>query len=109
MERWGSGNSVVTQKKLDEAILRYVIHDVKPLSTIESPAFIDLIRLGKPSHIRIMCRKTLREKIGEKYIKMKTALENKLSEIDFIATTADLWSKSKRLVISFYNFLNFFT
>lgn len=85
--------------------MRFIIEDIQPLSIVDSPAFVNLLRLGIPSHIRIMCRKTLREKICETYLKMKTALEKKLTEIELIATTADLWSKAKRLVILFYIFI----
>ncbi|XP_067210351.1 zinc finger BED domain-containing protein 4-like isoform X2 [Linepithema humile] len=96
LERWSSGNSAVTQKALDKAILRFIIEDIQPLSIVDSLAFVNLLRIGLPSQIRIMCRKTLREKICETYFKIKTALEKKLTEIEIVATTADLWSKAKR-------------
>lgn len=93
LERWGSGSSTVTQKELDKAILRFIIENIQPLSTVDSPAFINLLRIGLLSRIRVMCRKTLKEKLSEMYPKMKTALETKLTEIEIVATTADLWSK----------------
>lgn len=108
LERWSSGRSIITQKRFDEALIRFIIDDIQPLSITNSPAFTNLLRMGIPSNIRIMCRKTLRERICETYAQMKNALENKLSEVEFVATTADLWSKGKRLVMLFYNFLNFF-
>jgi len=101
LERWGSGSSV-TQKVLDKAILRFIIENIQPLSIVDSSAFIDLIRIGLPSHIRIICRKTLKEKLCQMYVTMKTALEKKLTEIELVATTADLWSKAKRLIYVIY-------
>lgn len=80
--------------------MQFVIENVQPLSVVESPAFIDLIKIGLPSSIRIMCKKTLREKLNQSYIDMKTTLENQLAEIEIISTTADLWSKAKRKGIS---------
>lgn len=94
LEKWNSGN--VTQKILDAAILRFIIEDIQPLSIVDSPAFINLVRIGVPSSVRILCRKTLRAKLSQTYVEMKTALENKLAQIEIVATTADLWSKSKR-------------
>lgn len=96
LEKWGSGTIGITQKKLDVAILWFVIENVQPLIVVESPAFIDLVKMGLPSSIRIMCKKTLREKLCQSYFDMKTALENQLTEIGTISTTADLWSKAKR-------------
>jgi len=112
LERWGSESSV-TQKVLDKAILRFIIENIQPLSTVDSPAFIDLIRIGLPSHIRIIyrkivicrkiCRKkTLKEKLCQMYVTMKTALEKKLTRIELVATTADLWSKAKKLIYIIY-------
>lgn len=45
-----------------------------------------------------MCRKTLKTKLSQVYLEMKIALENKLSQIEIVSTTADLWSKAKRLL-----------
>lgn len=102
MERWGSGSSIaVTQKMLDSAILRFIIEDIQPLSVVDSPAFINLIRIGIPLSVKIMCRKTLKTKLDQKYLEMKVALENKLAQIETVSCTADLWSKAKRL----FNFL----
>jgi len=99
LERWGSGSIAVTQKTLDDAILRFVIDDIQPLSVVDSPAFINLVRIRMPSSIRIMCRKTLRAKLDQMYIDMKIALEKKLAQTEVVSSTADLWSKAKRLFI----------
>lgn len=83
---------------LDTAILRFVIEEIQPLSIVDSPAFIDLLKIGISSTLRVMCRKTLKEKLNQTYFEMKSALTNKLVEIDVVSTTADLWSKAKKLV-----------
>lgn len=46
-----------------------------------------------------MCRKTLRAKLDQMYIDMKIALEKKLAQTEVVSSTADLWSKAKRLFI----------
>lgn len=97
MERWGSGKSVaVTQNMLDAAILCFVIEDIQPLSIVDSSAFINLVRIGIPASVGIMCRKTLKTRFNELYLEMKNALENKLAQIETVSSTADLWCKAKR-------------
>lgn len=81
---------------MNAAILRFIIEDIQPLSIVDSPAFINLVRIGLPSSVQIMCRKTLKTKLNETYFEMKSALENKLTQIEVVSTTADLWSKAKR-------------
>lgn len=105
LENWSSSR-IVTQKKLDVAIVRFVIENVQPLAVVKSSAFIDLVKMELPSSLRIMCKKTLREKLCQSYFNMKTALENQLTEIETISTTADLWSKAKKLIQLFYFYIN---
>lgn len=101
MQRENSGSCRVTQKMLDTAILRFIIENIQPLSIVDNPAFINLIRIGIPSSVWIMCRKTLKQKLDKAYFDMKSALEKKLNEIEIVSTTADLWSKMKRLLMIF--------
>lgn len=96
LEFGSSKNFAVTQKMLDTAILRFVVQNILPFSIVESSTFVSLMKIGVPSNIQIMCRKTLKEKIDQTYLKMKSAIENKLTEIEVISATADLWSKAKR-------------
>jgi len=96
LEIYGSKNCSITQKTLDTAILRFVVENILPFSIVDSPSFINLMKIGVPSSIRIICRKILKEKIQQEYQKMKSAIENKLAEIEVISATADLWSKAKR-------------
>lgn len=102
LERWGSGKSVTTQNMLDRAILRFIIEDLQPLSIVDSLAFIDLVRNGLPSSIRVISRKTVKERLQQAFCEMKIVLENKLAEVEVVSTTADLWSKMKRLFIYIY-------
>lgn len=48
-----------------------------------------------------MCRKTLKEEMDQTYLKIKTAVENKLTDVEVVSTTADLWSKAKRWICFF--------
>lgn len=108
LENWSSRNSIVTQKKLDTAILRFIVENILPFSIVDSSTFVDLVRIGIPSNVNVMCRKTLKEKVDQAYFKMKTAVENKLAEVEVVSTTTDLWSKAKRLLIQFLIFLFYY-
>lgn len=105
LERWGTGKSAITQNMLDKAVLRFIIEDLQPLSIVDSPAFIDLVKSGLPSSIRIISRKTVKEKLQQAFCEMKTILETKLTQVEVVSTTADLWSKMKRLFICIFNFI----
>lgn len=93
MEKWGSEKFAISQNTLDKAVLRFIIEDLQPFSIVDSPAFIDLVKNGLPSSIRIISRKTVKEKLQEAFCEMKTTLINKLTEAEVVSTTADLWSK----------------
>jgi len=108
LENWSSRNSIVTQKKLDTAILRFIVENILPFSIVDSSTFVDLVRIGIPSNVNIMYRKTLKEKVDQAYFKMKTTVENKLAEVEIVSTTTDLWSKAKRLSIQFLIFLFYY-
>ncbi|KAL6419290.1 hypothetical protein ACFW04_013930 [Cataglyphis niger] len=101
LERWDSKKLAVTQKTLNKAILLFIIfyllsEDLQPLSIVDSPTFIDLVKNGLPSSIRIISRKIIKEKLQETFCAMTTALKNKLVDVEVVSTTADLWSKKKR-------------
>lgn len=98
LEKWKYTNSIATQKTLDAAVLRFVIEEIQPLSIVDRPSFINLVKIGISSAARVMCTKTLKEKFSEAYFEMKSALQNKLAEIEIVSTTADLWSRSKMFV-----------
>ena len=58
----------VTQKVLDQKIIKYMITETRPFSVVEKPAFKDLVLLGLPKKLSIMTRKTLRGRIDETFM-----------------------------------------
>jgi len=98
LERWSSGSIAVNKKMLNAAILRFIIEDIQPLSIVDSPAFINLVRIRMPSSVRIICKKTVRAKLNQTYLEMKTALENKLSQIEIVSITADFVEQSDKVI-----------
>lgn len=71
---------------LDKAILRFIIEELQPFSIVDSPAFIDLVRNGLPSSIRIISRRSVKDKLQEAFYTMKTNLQNKLVEVEIVST-----------------------
>lgn len=72
-ERGTSGSCRVTQKILDHIEIccwRYSIS-----FDSRQPSFINLIRMGIPSSVRVICRKTLKQKLDQAYFDMKSTLE----------------------------------
>ncbi|KAF7198979.1 putative LOC107373015-like protein, partial [Nothobranchius furzeri] len=66
---------------------------MQPVSTVESPAFRQLISMIPcPSGTLQMRRKTFSDYLDKEYLKMETELKAALEEIDHISTTADIWT-----------------
>ena len=89
---------IVTQKMLDEKILNYVIEEVTPKSIVEKAAFKELVLMGLPKNLKVMCRKTLDVNINKQYTKMTDNLRKELLDQQYISAIANLWSKGKRSV-----------
>ncbi|KAF2894837.1 hypothetical protein ILUMI_11338 [Ignelater luminosus] len=52
--------------------------------------------LGRDSALSVMCSKTLRSNLVQDAERMRNNICSTLEQIDFVATTADCWSKGKR-------------
>uniref|UniRef100_A0A3P9CBE3 BED-type domain-containing protein n=1 Tax=Maylandia zebra TaxID=106582 RepID=A0A3P9CBE3_9CICH len=84
----------ITQPQLHRLIARYVVEDMKPISTVESHAFRQLI-----SHIPVrgragkaLSRKTFSSFLDQEYANMESELKNTLDMVEYISTTADIWT-----------------
>ncbi|GBP77349.1 hypothetical protein EVAR_54721_1 [Eumeta japonica] len=71
---------------------------MSPVSIVENKSFRALIegaqQLSTPP--KIMCRRTCNNKISNTYIEYKENLKQKLKTVDYVCTTVDIWSSSKR-------------
>uniref|UniRef100_A0A3P8NPQ8 BED-type domain-containing protein n=1 Tax=Astatotilapia calliptera TaxID=8154 RepID=A0A3P8NPQ8_ASTCA len=84
----------ITQPQLHRLIARYVVEDMKPISTVESHAFRQLI-----SHIPVRgragkapSRKIFSSFLDQEYANMESELKNTLDMVEYISTTADIWT-----------------
>lgn len=97
LDSWGSRKDfIITQQILDKHILQFVIEEMQPISIVDKPSFKNLVSLGLPKNVSVMCAKTLKSRIEKAGQSMKEELIKKLSAIQFIATTADCWTRGKK-------------
>ncbi|XP_074552409.1 uncharacterized protein LOC141809329 [Halichoeres trimaculatus] len=89
------GSATASQAKVNQVIAGYVVEDMQPISTVESPAFrriIDLI----PGATRQMGRKTFSNYLESEYTKMESELKKTFEGLSYISTTADIWTGHNR-------------
>lgn len=98
LERFGSisGREEVSQRTLDSMILKCIIEETQSLRIVDQPAFINLVRLGLPKQLSIMCSKTLKTKINNLFFEMKTNLIETLGCTSWVLTTANCRTQGKQ-------------
>ncbi|KAK9529991.1 hypothetical protein VZT92_011531 [Zoarces viviparus] len=65
-----------------------------PLSTVEQTEFVELIH-GLNTNLTVISRRTLRRRIAADFNAKKSDLKEKLKTVQYVCTTADIWSTSK--------------
>ncbi len=88
-----SGN--VSQAKVDELILNFVVGTAQAFHIVESQHFINMIKTLQPRR-EIMSRRVLVERIEKKVEVMKTAIKSQLEEATHITATTDIWTYGRR-------------
>ncbi|XP_061702033.1 uncharacterized protein zgc:161969 [Syngnathoides biaculeatus] len=83
----------MTQEKIDDLIFRYIVEDCQPFHVLEQPGFKKLIT-GLTEGLHPMDRVTLFSKVDLSFSKMRVELAAKLTSVQYVCTTADLWTVS---------------
>ena len=78
----------ISSTKLRKALFEYIIEDVQPLSTVESPAFRKLI--GSICPYQLPDRKSLTQHLDKLYDLMVKKVKEVLEAVDGVSTTADV-------------------
>lgn len=98
MKQTTLSNTLPKSINLDKLIVNFVVDTMSPISVVENAYFRALIegaqQLSHPP--KIMCRRTCNKKIAERFTEYKENLKNKLKNVEYVCTTADIWSSSKR-------------
>lgn len=69
---------------------------MQPTSIVDKPSFQNVVFLGLPKNVSVMCAKFLWSRIEKAGQSMQEELIKKLSGIQFIATIADCWTRGKK-------------
>ena len=86
---------IISQEEADNLIMDYIAEEMRPLATVEKPAFCRLLRGFNPN-VSIMCRKTPNKRLNSKLSKMHEKVGDKLKKASFVCTTADIWSFNRK-------------
>jgi hypothetical protein len=85
----------ISQDEVDKLIADYVVQEMRPLITVEKPAFKNLIH-GLNRNVSIPCRKTLGKRLNARLQKMRDDKRTVFSKVPFVCTTADIWSVNRK-------------
>uniref|UniRef100_A0A672FKG4 BED-type domain-containing protein n=1 Tax=Salarias fasciatus TaxID=181472 RepID=A0A672FKG4_SALFA len=84
---------LVTQTELNVLIGRYVVENMLPMSTVDSDSFRALIqKIPRRGGAGPPCRKIFSKNIDEEYVKMNIELKKGFEQLEYVSTTADIWS-----------------
>ncbi|XP_077415188.1 zinc finger BED domain-containing protein 4 [Vanacampus margaritifer] len=83
----------VTQEKIDDLIFNYIVEDCQPFHVLEQPGFKKLI-VGLTEGLHPMDSGTLFSKVIVSFTRMREELIGKLAGVQYVCTTADLWTVS---------------
>ncbi|KAM3612543.1 uncharacterized protein V6R79_010062 [Siganus canaliculatus] len=89
-----SPQPAISQSQIKIMVARYVVEDMLPISTVESDVFREMIKKipVKGGHPGPQCRKTFSKYLDTEYSKMEAELKNTFNELDYLSTTADIWT-----------------
>lgn len=85
----------MTQAKTDDLIFNFIVEDCQSFYVLEQPGFRKLIT-GLTEGLKSMDRVTLFTKVDQGFSKMREELMEKLSNIQYVCTTADVWTANSR-------------
>ncbi|XP_033945008.1 uncharacterized protein zbedx [Pseudochaenichthys georgianus] len=85
----------MTQTKIDELIFNFIVEDCQSFYVLEQPGFRKLVA-GLSEGLRSMDRVTLFTKVDQGFSRMREELMEKLSSIQYVCTTADIWTANSR-------------
>ena len=85
---------VISPIKLRSLMSEYIVEDMLPLSTADSPAFRKLI--GGVYSTQVPGRKALTLHLDKVFVSMEPKLKAILEKVDFVCTTADVWKACNR-------------
>ena len=77
-------------------VAQYIVNDMLPLSTVESPSFKKLITALLSTAIQLPDRKSLLSYLERAFETMIKKVKEALDRVDHVSTTADIWMAHHR-------------
>ncbi|XP_060921536.1 uncharacterized protein zgc:161969 isoform X2 [Labrus mixtus] len=85
----------MTQAKTDDLVFNFIVEDCQSFYVLEQPGFRKLIE-GLTEGLKSMDRVTLFTKVDQGFSRMREELMSKLSGVQYVCTTADVWTANSR-------------
>ena len=91
------GAKPVSQGELIKLVGRYVVEEMLPLNTVDSPSFRTIInKIPTTTNAELPHRTSFSSYLEKEYAEMERNLKAALNEVDFVSTTADIWTANNR-------------
>ncbi|CAK1602973.1 unnamed protein product [Parnassius mnemosyne] len=92
--------------RINNAIIYMICKDNQPFTIVENEGFRNLIKVIAPLY-KLPNKTTLTRWVDDKYAALSTVFKKKLSTIENLALTTDMWSETMSMRSSFRNNSNF--
>lgn len=91
------GAKPVSGGELKKLVGRYVVEEMLPLNTVDSTSFRAIInKIPTTTNAELPHRTSFSYYLEKEYAEMERNLKAALNEVDFVSTTADIWTANNR-------------
>uniref|UniRef100_A0A3Q4MWI7 HAT C-terminal dimerisation domain-containing protein n=1 Tax=Neolamprologus brichardi TaxID=32507 RepID=A0A3Q4MWI7_NEOBR len=91
------GAKPVSDEELKKLVAQYIVEEMLPINTVDSPSFRAIIKKIPTSvNAELPHRTTFTSYLEKEFTEMERNLKAALNEIDFVSTTADIWTANNR-------------
>uniref|UniRef100_A0A3P9D5A2 BED-type domain-containing protein n=1 Tax=Maylandia zebra TaxID=106582 RepID=A0A3P9D5A2_9CICH len=91
------GAKPVSDEELKKLVAQYIVEEMLPINTVDSPSFRAIIKKIPTSvNAELPHRTTFTSYLEKEFTEMERNLKATLNEIDFVSTTADIWTANNR-------------
>uniref|UniRef100_A0AAZ1XBT5 BED-type domain-containing protein n=1 Tax=Oreochromis aureus TaxID=47969 RepID=A0AAZ1XBT5_OREAU len=91
------GAKPVSDEELKKLVAQYIVEEMPPINTVDSPLFRPIIKKIPTSvNAELPHRTAFTSYLETEFTEMERNLKTALNEIDFVSTTADIWTANNR-------------
>lgn len=93
IDTFNTQRPTMDQKIFDKRIVKFIVDTMSPTSIVDHPSFKSLFSW---TNLSVMSRRSLVREMDEVYNKMISNIKHELSKVNYVCSTADVWSSKKR-------------